>query len=194
MNKPIVPKKYLKLYNETARNRILKIFFTYPEKEFSLSELAREAGVAKANIGKILNDLYELEIIEITKLSKIWRIKSNQNNWGFIKGKIVYNLDFIYQSGIVKYLNERYRNPKSITLFGSFRDGTDISCSDIDIAIESNDFKKYTIVEIKELYNFKKIIDRRIQVHEFNRQDIDINLFNSIANGIVLLGFLKVRK
>ena len=59
------------LYDETARLRILAVLFKYPDKEFSLSDLAKEAGVAKANIGPILEDYYESEIINITKLSKI---------------------------------------------------------------------------------------------------------------------------
>ena len=46
--------KYLKLYEETAKNRVIEVLFGYPEKEFSLSDIAREAGVAKANIGSVL--------------------------------------------------------------------------------------------------------------------------------------------
>ena len=76
MKKPIVHKKYLKFYEETARNRVLKVLFRFPDKEFSLSDLAKEAGAAKANIGKILKELQEIGFIEITKLSKIWRIKA----------------------------------------------------------------------------------------------------------------------
>ena len=65
MKKPIVPKKYRKLYEETASNKILEVLFRYPEKEFSLSDLAKEAGVAKANIGKILDEFHKSGIIEI---------------------------------------------------------------------------------------------------------------------------------
>lgn len=193
MKKPIVQKKYLKFYFETARQKILEIFFKFPEKEFSLSELAKLAGVAKANIGKILDDFYKSDIIEITKLSKIWRIKANQNNWHFVKSKIFYNLNFIYQSGLVEFLIESFNNPKSITLFGSFRKGEDISSSDIDIAIESDDFKDYEVVGLVDLIAFEKEIGRKIQIHKFNRKNVDINVFNNIANGVVLFGFLEVK-
>lgn len=193
MKKPIVQKKYLKFYFETARQKILEIFFKFPEKEFSLSELAKLAGVAKANIGKILDDFYKSDIIEITKLSKIWRIKANQNNWHFVKSKIFYNLNFIYQSGLVEFLIESFNNPKSITLFGSFRKGEDISSSDIDIAIESDDFKDYEVVGLVYLIAFEKEIGRKIQIHKFNRKNVDINVFNNIANGVVLFGFLEVK-
>jgi len=194
MNKPIVPKKYLKLYDQTSRNRIMEVLFKYPEKEFSLSELAKKAGVAKTNIGKILDEFLSLDLIKIEKLSKIWRIKSNQQNWFFIRSKIVYNLNFVYQSGLVEFLVDYFNNPKSIILFGSFRKGDDISKSDIDIAIEDDGFDEYKNVKLKELGQFEKEIGKEIQIHLFNRKNTDINVFNNIANGIVLFGFLEVNK
>lgn len=193
MKKPIVLKEYHKFYIETARQKVLEILFKFPEKEFSLSDLARLAKVAKANIGKILDEFQKKDLIEIVKLSKIWRIKANQKNWHFIKSKITYNLHFIYQSGLVELLNDYYNNPKSIVLFGSFRTGEDISGSDIDIAIENEEYKEYNVVELADSMEFEKIIGRKIQIHEFNRKNVDINVFNSIANGIVLCGFLEVK-
>ncbi len=194
MIKPIVPKKYLKLYEETAKNKIMAVLFKYPEKEFSLSDLAKEASVAKANIGKILEEFREAGLIFIEKLSKIWRIKANQTNWIYIRGKIVYNLNFIYMSGLVEFLIDYFKNPKSIVLFGSFRKGEDLSGSDIDIAIESDEAEEYQITGLRELTEFEKIIGRKIQIHLFSREDVDIGVFNNIANGILLWGFLEVKK
>ena len=192
--KPFVHKKYLKLYEETARNKIIEILFKYPEKEFSLSDLAKEAGVAKANIGGILTDFQEAGLISIEKLAKIWRIKANQTNWLFIRSKIVYNLNFVYKSGLVEFLVDHFKNPKSIVLFGSFRKGEDLSNSDIDIAIESDEINEYEVIGLRELSEFESMIGRRIQLHLFSRQSVDINVFNNIANGILLWGFLEVKK
>ncbi|MFH1209971.1 MAG: nucleotidyltransferase domain-containing protein [archaeon] len=194
MIKPIVHKKYLKLYEETAKNKVIEVLFRYPEKEFSLSDLAREAGVAKANIGKILGEFQEAGLINIEKLSKIWRIKANQTNWLYIRSKIVYNLNFVYKSGLVEFLVDFFKNPKAIVLFGSFRKGEDLSNSDIDIAIESDEVKEYQTIVLRELLEFENIIKKKIQIHLFNRKDIDINVFNNIANGILLWGFLEVKK
>ncbi|MBS3053053.1 MAG: nucleotidyltransferase domain-containing protein [Candidatus Aenigmarchaeota archaeon] len=187
-------KIYQKLYNETGIQKVAEILFEFPEKEFSLSDLAKEAGVAKANIGSMLKILYKAEFIEITKLNKIWRIKAKQNSWNFIKAKIVRNIHLIYQSNIVEFLNDYYKNPKAIVLFGSFRKGEDMTGSDIDIAIETDEVQNYKILNLKELADFENILGRKIQIHIFNRKDVDINVFNNIANGIVLGGFLEVRK
>ena len=192
MIKPNVPKDYQKNIIETGRQRILEVLFGYPDKEFSLSDLAKESKVAKANIGAILKEFHKIGFIEITKLSKIWRIRANQRNWFFIKSKIVYNLNFIYQSGLVEFLNDYFKNPKSIILFGSFRKGEDLSGSDIDIAVEIDEDKEYQTIVLRELSKFEEAIGRKIQIHLFNRKYIDQNLFNNIANGIVLSGFLEV--
>ena len=192
--KPIVHKKELKLYKENSRNKIAEIFFKYPEKEFSLSDLAKEAGVAKANMGEILGEFQQAGIINIEKLSKIWRVKANQTNWLYIRSKMIYNLGFVYNSGLVEFLVDNFKNPKAVVLFGSFRRGEDISNSDVDIAVESEETKEYEIIGLRDLSEFEKIIKRRIQIHLFNRENIDISVFNNIANGIVLWGFLEVKK
>lgn len=192
--KPIVHKKELKLYKETARTKVAEILFKYPEKEFSLSDLTREAGVAKANAGEILGEFQKIGILNIEKLSKIWRVKANQTNSLYIRNKIIYNLNFVYNSGLVEFLVDYFKNPKTVILFGSFRRGEDISNSDIDIAIESDENKDYEVIGLRELSEFEKVIQRKIQVHLFNRGNTDINVFNNIANGIVLWGFLEVKK
>jgi predicted nucleotidyltransferase len=192
--KPTVHKKYLKLYEETAKSKVIEVLFKYPEKEFSLSDLAKEAQVAKANMGGILEEFHQAGLISIEKLSKLWRIRANQTHWLYMRSKIVYNLNFIYKSGLVEFLVDYFKNPQAIILFGSFRKGEDISNSDIDIAIESNEVTEYTITGLRELSEFEKIIGKRIQLHIFNRKGIDIYVFNNIANGIVLWGFLEVNK
>lgn len=193
MKKPSSSKKVQSLYLETGTQKVLGVLFRYPEREFSLSDLAKEAGVAKANIGTILDELYKNGIIRIEKLTKIWRIRANQGDWNFIKNKIAHNLGFIYGSGLVEYLSDYYKNPKAIILFGSFRRGEDISTSDIDIAIEVDDIIEYLTGRMIGLKEFEEAIGRKIQIHQFNRKNIDLNLFNNIANGIVLMGFLQVK-
>lgn len=191
MKKPIVIKGN---HAKTSEQRILEVFFNFPEKEFSLSDLAKKSKVAKANIGKMLKELEKNNFIEIVKLNNLWRIKSKQDSLNFIRFKIIYNLGIIYQSGLIEFLNEYYKNPKSIILFGSFRKGEDVSKSDVDIAIETYELRAYGTIQLDELSGFEKIIGRKIQIHLFNRKKIDLNLFNNIANGIVLLGFLEVKK
>lgn len=192
MKEPPVLKEYRSFLIGTGRQKVLEVFFNFPDKEFSLSDLAKEAGVAKANIGEILKKLHACDMIEITKLAKIWRIWAKRS-WNFTRAKILYNLNFVYQSGLVEYLYEYFNHPKSIVLFGSFRKGEDVPGSDIDIAVESDQEADYRVTGLRELSDFEKAIGRKIQIHLFSRKNVDINVFNNIANGIVLAGFLEVK-
>jgi len=204
--KPNVPKGNQSLLIETSRQRVAEVLFNFPDKEFSLSDLAKEAGVAKAHIGAILNEFLAAEFIRVEKLSKIWRIRANMANGHFLKSKIIYNLNFVYRSGLVEVINQRYGHPKAIILFGSFRRGEDITSSDIDLAVETGEDidPSATMLQqavhgenkaiAQQLKEIEKKIKRRVQVFVFNRKSVDLNVFNNIANGIVLLGFLEVKK
>src|SRR3989344_4552628 len=177
----IKPNLYRKLLVQTVIQKVTELFFKFPEKEFSLSDIAKETGVAKANLGSIIDSLKQIGFLNIEKLSKIWRIRADRANWFFLRNKIVYNLNFVYQSGLIEFLYEHYRHPKSIVLFGSFRKGEDVSDSDIDISIEQDEFKEYHTFAFRELVEFEKQIGRKIQIHEFNRKLVDDNLFNNIV-------------
>src|SRR3989344_6112399 len=183
--KPVYKEKEQSLYNKTALSRVIGILFKYPDKEFSLSDLAEKAQVAKANIGKILKRLNAQHFIEIEKLANIWRIKSNRTNQNFIKAKIVNNLSLIYESGLIEFLIKNLKHPKSIILFGSFRKGEDITSSDIDIAVESDEDKTQAVYlselipqyEKKELAKIEEFIARRIQIHIVNKKNVNLNVF-----------------
>ena len=188
-----LPKSYQRLLVEGTVQRALEVLLRFPDKEFSLSDLAREAGVAKQHLGLIIDELRQEEIITIEKLSRIWRIRANTHNWAYQRLKIVHNLRYAYFSGLVEFLDERFNLPRAIVLFGSFRMGQDNSASDIDIAIETAAPHEYELVGLKELAPFEKQIGRNIQLHLFHRDSITPEVFASIANGILLLGFLEAR-
>jgi predicted nucleotidyltransferase len=193
MSKPIVPNDYHRYMVENSIQRVNEILFKYPEREFSLSDLARISKVAKSNMGPILKMLSGDNMIEVSHLSNLLRIRARQQEWKFKKAKIVYNLNFIYQSGIVEFLYEHFNHPKAIILFGSFRTGEDASSSDIDIAIESDVPSEYRTLHMPELAKFEDSIGKKIQIHIFSRSSVDIHVFNNIANGIGLAGFLDVK-
>lgn len=191
--KPHVAKGYHALFVQSSKQRVLDVLFRYPEKEFSLSDMAKEAKVSKPHMGIIISELELRDFITVVRLTKIWRIKANTQNENFIQSKIVYNLGVICLSGLVGFLNDYFGNPKAIVLFGSFRKGEDFSNSDIDIAVETEGLKEFKTIELRELSAFEKEFGRKIQIHVFHRKSIDSHVFNNIANGVVLHGFLEVK-
>ena len=109
--------------------------------------------------------------------------QANKENWNFQKSKIVYNLNFVYQSGLVEFLIEYFNNPKAIILFGSYSIGEDIESSDIDIVILSKVKKEI------EFSAIEGILQRKINsmiISDINQ--LDKNIKNKVMNGITLYG------
>ena len=186
-------KKEQMFENKTSMQKVLELFFSSQYKEFTLTDVAGQSGVSKSQASSIVKGLSKKEIIVLKELGKkVWRIRANNESFEFKKRKIAYNLALIYSTRIVETLNEIYKNPKAIILFGSFRWGENGENSDIDIAIEVVKEKAIEILELKELEEIGKALGEKIKIHVFNRKKIDRNLLANIANGIVLYGFLEI--
>ena len=177
---------------ERAYDKIIAWFFAYPNKEFSLSDISNQLEISKSAASKITTHLKEEDFLTVDVLGKIWRIKANQDHGYFKSKKIPQNLMHILESNILKKIKEKYPNYRAIVLFGSYRKGEDLPQSDLDIAIEVLGNQKLEIetLSIVKLGYREKV---NVNIHLFSRNNIDLNLFNSIANGIVLEGFLEVK-
>jgi predicted nucleotidyltransferase len=96
--------------------------------------------------------------------------------------KRVHNLEQIYESGLIDYLNELYRHPQAIVLFGSYSRGEDTERSDTDIAILTDKHLQPTMA------TFEKKIGRPISIHEVDTSRVSEEFKNSLCNGVVLEG------
>ena len=193
MRRTRVTKKEQLLQERTAIQDILATIFTYPEVEFSLTELAQKAKVAKSTASRLLKILLDHQIIKLEDKGIVFRIRANIGNFEYTKRKIVYNLNLLYESGIVDFLESALAHSKAMILFGSFRKGDDISTSDIDIAVETLEEVNTQTIEVEGIETFENSLGKKVQILRFNRKRVDINVFNNIANGILLSGFLEVR-
>ncbi len=177
----------------TSEQKIAEVLYKNSYAEFTLSEISKLSRVSKSQSSYIIREMEEWGFIVLKKLGeKSWRIRANNEGFGFRKRKIAYNINLIFSTNLIEYLSEKFGNPKSITLFGSFRQGEDGKDSDIDIAIEVLKEKEFEIIELKELAPLEKFFGKKIRIHLFNRKIIKRDLFSNILNGIVLHGFLEV--
>jgi len=80
-----------------------------------------------------------------------------------------------------------------IILFGSVARKEATEKSDIDLAVETLDNKGLRIQELGVLPRLGYRKGVKVILHIFSRNQVDLNLFSNIANGIVLEGFLEVR-
>ena len=176
----------------TSEQKIAEVLYKNPYMEFTLSEISQISGVSKSQSSSIIREIGKENFIVLKELGKkSWRIRANNESFDFRKRKIAYNINLIFSTNLIEYLGEKFGNPKSITLFGSFRLGEDGKESDIDIAVEIAQKKGLEIIELKELAPLEKFFGRKIRIHVFNRKMAEKNLFSNILNGIVLSGFLE---
>ncbi|MGM0609202.1 MAG: nucleotidyltransferase domain-containing protein [Candidatus Muiribacteriota bacterium] len=172
-------------------DKIMHWFFAFPDKEFTLTEIVRNLKVSKTTANKELRKLQREGFLQIETIGNLWRVSCNQKHEFNTTKKIPYNLSLVYQSGIIKKIQQKYPGARAIILFGSYRKGDDISSSDLDIAVEILD----TSTEIKNFTKLSLGFRRNVSVNltVFSRKQINTSLFTNIANGIVLKGFLEVK-
>ena len=173
--------------------KVMRWFFSFPEKKIGLNNIIEEVNISKTTANRVINRLEKEGFLIKEVIGKAWRINCNQKHRYNRTKKICYNLELIYESGIIKEIDEKYK-PKSMVLFGSYRKGDDNEKSDIDIAVEivSNIGLKIEEFGILEKFGFRKNVE--INVHIFSRKKINNNLFANIANGIILDGFLEIKQ
>ena len=191
--KPIVQKREHLFQDETTLQRALSLLFWYPDGEFTLSEFARKARISKSSATHTVEWLKRASFANVVEKGNVLLISANMENPEYRKRRIAHHLMALYESNFLEYLEYSFPHARAIILFGSFRKGEDTSTSDIDIAIETLDEVKHDVVRPQGLEGFEKLFSRKIELHLFNRKKVDINVFNNIANGIVLSGFLEVR-
>jgi predicted nucleotidyltransferase len=192
MKGTIVSKKEQLLEEARATDRVLFYIFSDPYTEFTLSEIVKMAKVPKTTAFRVLNKLVDAQIVKVIDRRFVQRLRGNYESFIFIREKIIHNLSIIYRSNIVEWLDEKFNHPKVIVLFGSYRKGEDGPGSDIDIAIEADTPTEFKILQFPELKKLEEILDRKINIHIFNKKNVGLDIFKNVANGIVLYGFLDV--
>lgn len=174
-----------------AREKVLSFFFSFPDREFSLSDVCEETNIAKTTANIVVDELAKQGFLTVEPFGRSWRIKTVKEHPYHRTIKIPVNLRTIYASNVVDKIVERIPGAKAIVLFGSYRTGEDIEQSDLDIAVEVVDGVSRTEkIGVMRALLYRKNVP--VNLFIFSRKKVDQNVFANIANGIVLYGFLEV--
>ncbi|MEM2173958.1 MAG: nucleotidyltransferase domain-containing protein [Candidatus Pacearchaeota archaeon] len=165
--------------------KIMELFFKYPERKFHLRELERLKKLSMPGVRKIVLKLEKENLLKSEKAKMVKNFYAARNE-KFIQLKRAYNLYSIFDSGLLNFLKDKYEEPEAIVLFGSYSKGEDISKSDIDIAIITPKQKEL------DLSIFEKKLGRKIRIYEIRLEKAEKEFLNTLANGIILYGYLKI--
>ena len=172
------------MYQQFNRYKILQVFFDNPDKKYQLRELSRITKISLPSVKKHVEELLNQGLIQEIKGGIYKGYKSSFSSLYKIlkRNDLLFRLE---ESGLVKDL-EKIFTPNCIVLYGSALEGTDDLRGDIDIFVQSS--KK----EIK-LSKYENKLNRKINIlFETDMKKIDKTLKNTLSNGIILKGFLKV--
>jgi len=164
--------------NIEIRDRILEVFYEYPEKNFTVRKVAEMTDVPRDTVQSYLSDLRKQKLI--TKNNRA------QDSLLFKTKKTCYFIEKIVSSGFVDKIVSELK-PSCIILFGSFRKGDSVKESDIDFFVESPIKKKMSLIK------YEKKIGHDIQLFlETDIKNLQPKLLNNVVNGIKLYGAFRI--
>jgi len=166
--------------------KIMNFFFEEPVRYFHIRELARLSKIAHTSVKNHLAELEKEELIKKVKTPIYDSFIANEENRTYKIYKQQHMIMQLYSSKLIDYLEENL-HPKCIILFGSVRKGEYKAESDIDLFVQTSQ-------KNINLEKYEQILKHKISLFfEENITQLSSELFNNIANGIKLSGYLKVR-
>lgn len=149
-------------------------------------EVARRAGLSAPGAKKILEALENGGFLIREPTPVVVEYRGNYDSELFVAWKRSMNLYSLHSSGLVKHLLDYYGMPECIILYGSYARGEDTAKSDIDIAIVTEK------EDVPNTHGYQDKLRREISLHQIkNMRDVDSGFINSLANGIVLYGYME---
>lgn len=171
------------MFDSRNKRLIAETVFLNPGKKYYVRELAEEIGIAPSTVSRAIEDLEEIGVVELEKDIKT-RINASKTE-KFRDLKRSFNLWNLTETGLIEKLQQE-SVPEAIVLFGSYAHGEDNSDSDIDLAVVNG---RETSPELEK---YQKELGREINIHFVEKKEASENFVETLANGIVLRGYLEI--
>jgi predicted nucleotidyltransferase len=190
--------KFHNVLDEILGNRtkvkLLRAFFTYPEKEFTESELQRIAGIPQASVHRNVKSLLANGLLDRERIGKANLHSLNKEHTLYALIENIFETERNLLSELKKSLKDSIESLSGIelaVLFGSVLKGTEREDSDIDIFIISRADKSQVEAEMKNLIRvirnkFGNMISPMIK-NDIEMKDMKSNsIYKELKKGEVL--------
>jgi predicted nucleotidyltransferase len=170
------------------RTRAIRLLNIKAGQKLSQRKIARSLNVSPTSVAKLIPLLEKRKLIRVTRSKEmnLNLVELNREEREVIYLKKLENQKFIYESGLLSFLKEKYPG-STIILFGSYAKGEDTINSDIDLAIIGSSKKN---VELKK---YEKSLEREIRINYYKTfKEINKELKENLCNGVVLSGGIEL--
>lgn len=177
------------LFRKSAFN-VVELFFREPSRQFHLREVSKLVGLSTTAVLRAIHELEVCGLVIVEKTSVTSNITVNQESRFYLYYKRIFNLYLLGKYGVVELIAQVYR-AKTVVLFGSYSKGEDTEQSDIDFLVLTSSVAKPELNKLERIC--EKKLGRKLSIIAVKSLDSSANEFiNSVANGVVLHGYLKV--
>ena len=167
------------------RYKLIKMFLDSPTESFRLREIARLTKISPPSVMVYLKEFEKEGLVNKQIKRSIPFYNAIRDSSNFILLKKISILFELNKSGFIDYLWDKL-SPEAIVLYGSFSKGESIEGSDVDLFILGKE-------KNLELADFEKKLSKKIHLFfKESLKEIPSGLKNSILNGIILKGYVKV--
>ncbi len=180
------------LFFRESTFRVAELIFSYPNRVFHLRLLEKETGFSTTAVLSSVQELLSYNLVHIEEGSLTTNISANLDSEAYRFYKLVFNLYRLKRYCFIDQLIEVFQTPETIVLFGSYARGEDIEESDIDLLVLS--LNKPSKARLSSLVgSMEKELKRKVTIHHLPHLHKSSDAFkNTVANGIVLHGYLRV--
>ncbi|MFH0987010.1 MAG: ArsR family transcriptional regulator [Candidatus Micrarchaeota archaeon] len=162
----------------------MSLFFDFPNRKFQLRELERETKLSLPSVRNHVKSLEKQGFIKSVKTGVYsgYSLDSSEKSRVYKRNDLLARL---WETGLIEEIEKACR-PDCIVVFGSAAEGRDDERGDVDIFVQGRS-KKISRESYEKKLNRKISFLFEPEIGKLNKE-----LINSLANGVVLSGFLKV--
>ena len=133
INQNMMCENMIQTYQKITQLKVLTLFLENPHSSYYLRESARILDMDPMTVKRSLSLLLRDELLVKTEEKNRILYQANMENPAIRHLKISYNLSFLQEKKMVKFIINKMKSVTSIMLFGSFAKGENDESSDIDI-------------------------------------------------------------
>lgn len=124
--------------------KVIRAMLRFPDKKFSVRELAKFVGVTHTPILRSLDELQGMNLINVERHGQSDILTFNKNCYLYNALKSLFEQEQKTKNDLIQLIKSHLKSAQTIVLFGSMQKGTETLRSDIDLLIVTSEKNKMT--------------------------------------------------